>query len=250
MLPPHTHDDPTLCYVLHGRFSEFTRGRTLDCASDTLKLTAAGERHSNRFPHTNSHGLRIDISRSRFAESPAILGLLDSQFCRSASGLQLTFRRLVAELAAPDDAAPIIVEGLLLELLGRLARERITATGRAVPRWLRLAEEIIQADFVQPITLTRVAAEVGVNASTLARAYRARFGLSVGSHVRQLRVEWAAQEMLRSTEPISRIALLAGFYDQAHFANVFRRLMGMSPAQYRDLNALARPARLSSLSDN
>lgn len=234
VLPLHSHDDPTLCYVLKGRFSEYTHGRTLDCTPDTLKLTAAGERHSNRFSHTSSRGLRIDISRDRFSDSPGILRLLDSQFCRSTSGVQMTFRRLVAELAAPDAAAPVIVEGLLLELLGRLARERDAKTGRAVPGWLHRAEEMIQADFAGPVTLTRIAVEVGVNASTLARAYRARFGMSIGSRVRQLRVEWAAREMLRSTEPISRIALLAGFYDQAHFTNVFRRLMGMSPSQFRD----------------
>jgi AraC family transcriptional regulator len=245
VLPLHSHDDPTLCYVLRGRFSESARGRILDCATDTLKLTAAGEHHSNRFPHTNSAGLRIDINRGRFAESPAILKLLDSQFCHSASGAQLTFRRIVAELATPDDAAPIIVEGLLLEMLARLARERVRETGRAVPKWLLLAEEMIQADFVQPITLTGIAAKVGVDASTLARAYRGRFGLSIGSRVRQMRVEWAAQEMLRSSEPLSRIALLAGFYDQAHFTNVFRRLMGMSPSQFRDSNTSPGSSRSS-----
>jgi AraC family transcriptional regulator len=233
VLPAHAHDDPTLCYVLRGRFSEFSRGRTLDCSADTLKLTAAGETHSNRFPHTESRGLRIDIARDHFSDSPAILNLLDGEFCRPSSGAQPTFHRLMAELGAADDAAPIVVESLLLELLGRLVRERATDSVRDLPEWLRRAEELIQAEFASPITLTRVAGAVGVNGSTLARAYRTRFGMSVGARVRRLRVEWAARELLRSAAPISTIALQAGFYDQAHFTNVFRRLLGTSPARYR-----------------
>lgn len=234
VLPAHAHDDPTLCYVLRGRFSEFARGRTLDCSADTLKLTAAGETHSNRFPHTESRGLRIDIARDRFAESPAILSLLDSEFCRPSSGAQPTFQRLMAELSTADAATSIAVEGMLLELLARLARERAPVSAHDRPPWLRRAEEMIHAEFASPITLTRVAGEVGVNASTLARAYRAQFGMSVGAHVRRLRIEWAARELLRSAAPISTIALQAGFYDQAHFTNVFRRLLGTSPARYRD----------------
>ena len=232
-LAEHAHEDPTLCYVIRGRFSEHARGRTLDCSADTLKLTAAGETHSNRFPHTESRGLRIDISRDRFADSPAILGLLDREFCRPSSGARPTFQRLVAELGASDDAAPLVVESLLLELLARLAREQLPSVGRGEPRWLGRAEELIQAEFASPITLMRVAGEVGVNASTLARAYRARFGMSVGARVRQLRIEWAARELIRSAAPLSSIALQAGFYDQAHFTNVFRRLLGTSPARYR-----------------
>jgi AraC family transcriptional regulator len=220
--------------VLRGRFSEFAHGRTLDCSADTLKLTAAGETHSNRFPHTESRGLRIDIVRDRFADSPAILRLLDSEFCRPSSGALPTFHRLMAELGAADDAAPLVVESLLLELIARLARERAPMSAQDHPRWLRRAEELIQAEFASPITLARVAGEVGVNASTLARAYRAQFGMSVGARVRRLRIEWAARELLRSAAPISTIALQAGFYDQAHFTNVFRRLLGTSPARYRD----------------
>lgn len=232
-LPVHHHPDPTICYLIDGRFTEYSRGRALDCEPDTLKLTAAGQAHSDRFPHAAARGLRIDVSRDRFAESKPILRLLDGEFVLPRSRLRPLVRRLLAELEAPDEAAPIVVESLLLDLLVRLARERATGSARDFPRWLRHAEELIHARFTTPLTLSGVAGEVGVSAATLARAYRARFGLSVGAQVRQLRVEWAAEELLRSDDATSLIALRAGFYDQAHFSNVFRSVTGMSPAKYR-----------------
>jgi AraC-like DNA-binding protein len=32
---------------------------------------------------------------------------------------------------------------------------------------------------------------------------------------------------------LSEIALRAGFYDQSHFTNVFRRTLGVTPSAYR-----------------
>ena len=55
-LAAHSHADPTLCYVIDGRFTEYARGRALDCETDTLKLTAAGETHSDYFPHAAARG--------------------------------------------------------------------------------------------------------------------------------------------------------------------------------------------------
>jgi AraC-like DNA-binding protein len=39
--------------------------------------------------------------------------------------------------------------------------------------------------------------------------------------------------MLTSAEPLSKIALCAGFSDQAHLSKVFKRAFGDSPASWR-----------------
>ena len=40
-------------------------------------------------------------------------------------------------------------------------------------------------------------------------------------------------ELLKPEEPIASVAISAGFYDQSHFAKAFKRLTGITPAQYR-----------------
>jgi AraC-like DNA-binding protein len=52
---------------------------------------------------------------------------------------------------------------------------------------------------------------------------------------------------LRDTNrPISEIALEAGFYDQSHFTNVFRRFLGTTPQRYRaQKSSRTRPRRRS-----
>ena len=232
-LPKHSHDDPTLCYVLRGRFTEYVAGKAVDCLSDSLKITPAGEMHSNRFAADETHGLRIDVDRGRFTDSRSIQQLLDERVHMSGAHAGGIVNRLLAELDAGDESAAIAVEGLLLELLAALARDAVPATGTVIQPWLREADEIIRELYASQIALSGVARAVGVAPATLARSYRSAFRLTVGERIRQLRMERAVRDLLESEEPLSSVALRAGFYDQSHFTNLFRRRFGVTPAQYR-----------------
>ena len=55
----------------------------------------------------------------------------------------------------------------------------------------------------------------------------------MGQRIRTLRVIHAARELAETAEPLSEIGLRAGFYDQSHFTNVFRRTLGVTPSAYR-----------------
>lgn len=232
-LPRHSHDDPTVCYVLRGRFTEYVGGQAVDCLSDSLKVTPAGEAHWNRFAASETHGLRIDVDRGRFADSRPIYRLLDERIHTSGVQAGGIVNRLLSELDTQDDSATVAVEGLLLELLATLAREAEPVGSVTMSPWLREADEMIRELYASSIALSAVARAVGVAPATLARGYRSAFRITVGERIRQLRLERAVRELVESEEPLSSIALRAGFYDQSHFTNLFRRRFGVTPAHYR-----------------
>lgn len=230
-LPRHTHDDPTICYVLRGRFTEFSPGKAMDCESETLKVTPAGDPHWNRFSGTDTCGLRIDVDRERFAASPLIFRALDERHQGRGGTAAALARRLATALATrSDDIAALTAEGLALELLAELSRD--TSTPRSA-RWLLDADELIHESYASRCTLADIARAVGVQPASLARAYRRRFHCTVGERIRQLRVDHAARALAESPAPLTDVALDAGFYDQSHFTNVFRRYVGVTPALYR-----------------
>jgi AraC family transcriptional regulator len=68
---------------------------------------------------------------------------------------------------------------------------------------------------------------------TLARTFRRTFGCTVGEYLRRLRIERAAEQLVSGDLPLAEIALAAGFADQSHFSNVFRRRTGVSPSAFR-----------------
>ncbi|MBC7789171.1 MAG: helix-turn-helix transcriptional regulator [Anaerolineae bacterium] len=232
-LPRHHHELPTLCYVMRGGFTEYSRGHATTCTPNTLKLTPAGDEHWNHFMSVQTHGLLVEVEPSRFEEIRSIADLLDDRVHLRGGAAAEVARRLVLELAEGDDAALVAAEGLLLELLASLARSD-GSTGRgATPRWLTHAMDIVNERFTGQLSLSELSTLVGVHPVTLARWFRRSYGCTVGQRLRRLRIEKAARDLLDTDRPLGEIALNAGFADQSHFCNVFRREMCMTPGRYR-----------------
>lgn len=232
-IPRHHHELPTLCYVVRGGFTEYSRGHATTCIPNSLKLTPAGEEHWNRFESVPTYGLLVEVEPSRFEEIRPIANLLGQRVQFRGGAASEVARRLVHELGEGDDAALVAAEGLLLELLASLARSDATSTGRAHPRWLTQAMDIVYERFTGHISLSELASLVGVHPVTLARWFRRRYGCSVGDQIRRLRVEKAAHELVHTDRGLGEIGLSAGFADQSHFSNVFRREMLTTPGRYR-----------------
>lgn len=231
-LPWHTHPGPTLCFVYAGTFTEQFHGVALECTPGTLKVTPAAEPHSNRFGVTDTEGLLIEADASHLARlGPCGSVLADRRSVRDAALATMAWR-LRGELRRRDTAAPLAIEGLLLEILAVAARERELRLAGAPPRWLAEARDVLH-DPEWTGSLGDVAAAVGVHPVTLARGFRKAYGCSVGAYLRLARVAWAARRLADPGASLAEIALAAGFADQSHFSNVFRRETGLSPSAFR-----------------
>ena len=88
-------------------------------------------------------------------------------------------------------------------------------------------------------TLDEMALEADVHPVHLARAFRSTYGASPGEYLRQLRVDWAADQLRETSRSLAEIALEAGFSDQSHFTRVFRATYGLPPGAWRRLNRSA-----------
>lgn len=234
-LPWHIHQGPTICFVLQGSFTEISGGASIACRPATFKVTPAGERHCDRFDQGDVRGLMIEIDPARVESVRPYSRLLEERVAFQGGLLAAIAGRIHQEFRRMDQAAPLAIEGLLLELLAAGARRSSEPASGAPtqPAWLRDVLEILHSDTASHWTLSQLAAAAQVHPVTLARAFRRAHACSVGEYVRQLRIERAAQELGGTTRSIAEIAMTAGFADQSHFSNVFRRQTGMSPSAFR-----------------
>lgn len=232
-LPWHEHAGATICLALHGAFHEYVRGRTLTCRPHTLKVTPAGEPHRNRFDLGPSRGLLIEVRAVPIAAASTFARALEEPQSFDGGSETAAALRIYGEFARRDDLTPVVMEGLLIELLATIARRRAPAAARAP--WLVRARDMVHDAFAGALTLGDVATAVGVHPVTLARAFRAAYGCTFGEYLRRTRVDHAARALGTTDQPLSAIALDAGFADQSHFSNVFRRYTGFTPGAYRRL---------------
>ncbi|HWN20194.1 MAG TPA: AraC family transcriptional regulator [Gemmatimonadales bacterium] len=233
-LPWHHHETPTICFVLQGAFTEMWRGGSIACTSSTLKITPAGDRHCDQFSRGDVRGLLIEADDAQVVAIRPHSAVLDERVSFHGGLVAGMARRVYEEMRRMDAAAPLAIEGLLLELVASASRLNEQNGSSDRPRWLDEARDRIHVELAARPSLTGLAASVGVHPVTLARAFRRAFGCTVGEYVRRLRIERAARQLADTDLSLAEIALAEGFSDQSHFSNLFRRHTGLSPFQFRN----------------
>ena len=230
-VPQHSHQAAYFCIALRGNCTERFGNKTRECKPLSWGFFPPGETHSFQIDSTESRSFGIDIGR-RWLERARDYSINLNHSERAHGGMTAQMMmRLYSELHHTDDASPLAIEGLVLELLVMVSRSQLGS--RVPPRWLAQAEEFLRAHFSEHLNLVTVSEAVGVHPVHLARQFRKHYACTAGDYIRRLRVEYACREIGKSAASLAEIASAAGFSDQSHFSKVFRRLTGMTPAEYR-----------------
>jgi AraC family transcriptional regulator len=152
-----------------------------------------------------------------------------------------------AELTAGGAGGPLAAESLATILAVHLIRHMV-APGRAVrgrdgilPRGrLHAVLEYIEEHLDAAPTLAEIAAVAGLNCYHFARQFKAATGLPPHQYVIARRVERAKQLLQTDGDfSLAEVAASAGFSDQSQFSHHFKRLVGVTPGQYRKPSRIA-----------
>lgn len=246
VLPRHSHPHAYITFVIEGAFRERYAGRSIVCRTGMIRYLPAGEQHENEI-QTRSRCLHVSSDPSSFEQlrqQPAV-----PKRPAEMSGLTTTWlaNRLYAEFSRQDTASAMAIEGLVLEILAEIARSDAADTARLAPSWLKQATEIVESRFLERLSLTEIASEVGVHYVHLSRQFHKYNRCTVGELIRRRRVQYASHLLAHSRTPLAEIALVCGFSDQSHLSFLFKRYMGLSPSKFRSLAGLdsAVPLRAS-----
>jgi two-component system response regulator YesN len=93
----------------------------------------------------------------------------------------------------------------------------------------------IHSHYQQPIKLDDIAEALHFNSSYVSRMYKKETGESVIHYLNRYRVERAKQLIESKAHKISEIGELVGIEGVSYFSNVFTKIVGVSPQQYRKL---------------
>lgn len=237
-MPIHDHEPAFLSFLMKGAYTETSHKGTQTCKPSTIVFHPPGDRHAVEFHNADVRIFRVEIESGWLERTRGYPGRLELTHFRGGLMSSLC-RRLYGEFQCNDVSSPLAIEGLMLEVTAELTRQRLTKLEQAPPRWLKEAHDIVRANILEPPSLKTLAQMVGVHPVSLAREFRRHYRCTIGEYVRQLRVDFACQELSYSEAPLSIVATNAGFYDQSHFANTFRRRTGMTPTQYRAAERIA-----------
>jgi AraC family transcriptional regulator len=237
--PNHSHHRAYFEIILKGTNVEHDNRSIVEHRALSVAFQPIVESHSSHIQPDGLHSLKIEMNPARLEN----IGDGPDHGCANGLNAATNFAngplpwlglRLYREWQKMDAVSPLVIEGLVLEMIAEAVRCRDLTLGRRPPRWLKAALELLHSEFETPLTLAYVAKAVGVHPVYLARAFRQQRRCTVGEYVRRLRVEYASNEIAGSDTPLGDIALAAGFADQSHFSKVFKREVGLTPADFRN----------------
>jgi AraC family transcriptional regulator len=237
-LPRHAHEKASFCLILKGGYTETYGNLRLECGPGQLKFQPACESHADDYGTVEGRSFIIEIDdgwleRMKGCSTPVHFPFLHPDV--SSVSLVTKMRR---ELRQTDDITPILMEGLMLEVIADVARKRLKPPVRSGSHWLDQVKDLLNDRFTDHLSLNEIARPVSVHPVYLASSFRQRFGCSIGDYLRKLRVDFARRLIAQTNHPLVEIAFAAGFANQSHFSRVFKQYTGITPARFR---AMFRP---------
>ncbi|MEG0270919.1 MAG: AraC family transcriptional regulator [Clostridia bacterium] len=118
-------------------------------------------------------------------------------------------------------------------IVAKRRKEQVAACRPIQNRYVSEAIDILEQGAYEPITAAQLAQQLHIQPTYLHRLFKEHTGQTIGDYVQHLRMK-RAQELLEQTnQTLLDIACEVGFSSQQRFTQLFKRLVGVAPLEYR-----------------
>ena len=123
-------------------------------------------------------------------------------------------------------------------------KSRLKQSGGLAPRAKKFAKDFLYENFDKDVDLTELAGLVGLSRYHFTREFKTSFGLPPHQYLLGLRVQRACAMLINTSRSITDIALDIGFSCSSDFSRTFKKVMNMTPRDFRVYNLEARSCNM------
>lgn len=240
----HSHDCFAVGVIEDGALGFQYRGEHLVAPAGAVNLAFPGEPHTGHAAHQSGWRYRM------LYLAPAILEEIASDIADRTRPLPFFPQGVIQDPALAreildlhrimeqPDAGRLLRETRLCQTLSALVRRYAAAppTMKSVGpehRTVARVKDYLDAHADRNVSLKDLSRIAERSPFHLLRIFRRATGLPPHAYQTQIRVN-QAKRLLEQNHPLVDVALLTGFVDQSHFTRCFKRIVGLTPGQYRN----------------
>ena len=152
--------------MVNGSFTEDLDRRSIECGPQSLVIKPAGEAHANRYGSKGMRCLLIEVQPEQLDDLHSWSKVFKQPRHLQGGILAMLAMRAYKEFRLMDEAAPIAIEGLMLEIIAALSRRDNLFSDQRRPRWLDQARDILHAQFSEGLGVSSIAKAISIHRST------------------------------------------------------------------------------------
>lgn len=269
----HTHDFIEISYVAEGSGSHYIDNVSMNVTKGDLFFLPVGISHVFRPSGTNQkkplivynciftqawmnqllrHAAtmgeqEIPLFFQKAAEPNEDVEFLS--FHEQNGEFQPLFERLFFEHKARRVGFITVMQACVEQLLVYMHRAKLEQLPHVPQASMKSIENLlayIRINCSSPLTLVEAATKLSISERQLQRQLKKLTGMSFTTYVQHARLEACCQYLRESSNKISDIAALVGYQDMKFFNQLFKKMIGVTPSQYRQQQA-ARKKPLASM---
>ena len=242
-----------LHYCISGRLGRNMQDGSVVCLVPgdlALHSHACCSRSVLTFPSGQYEGMIICMDFSLLHRMPpplledgTALEQIKEKYCKedlfTVIGEKKEIRQVVEALLAEKDAPTDFAKLKLLELLWMISQYEPEAEEEK-PRFqkeymdtVRCIHDMLCHNLDKRMTIESLAKQFLVNPTTLKAAFKEVYGDSLASHMKEHRMERAAELLVSTEKSVLQIAKEVGYGSQSKFTSAFKEHYGELPTEYR-----------------
>lgn len=95
-------------------------------------------------------------------------------------------------------------------------------------------QEFIETNFTEKITLDKLATKFGIGRRTLERRFKKATNNTVIEYIQRVKIEASKKQLETGRKTVSEVMYDIGYADNKAFRDVFKKIAGLSPLEYRN----------------
>jgi len=237
--PDHYHNFYEIFYLLSGHSDFLLKDTVYHLEKGDLVFIAPGELHHSLYNSDCEVCMIYFRPEYRLIQSfplpHSFKGSVPALYHEPFHNL---LSRMISENANADEYSEAFMASYLQEILLMLMRHSVMAEKEpelldAKDADILRAMKYIYKNFTSPLTLDEVSAVASLSPTYFSKKFKQITGMGFKEYLNYVRLKYARQALLTTDNTITDIALEYGFNDSNYFKDLFKKIYGKSPREFR-----------------
>lgn len=245
----HAHDFYEIYYLLDGKRRYFINDAIYDAAPFDVILVNKGDVHLSQSPKSSEYRYCVITLSDEFLDGlgaefdkDLLLKIFGDRKLHIPTSMQSSFNMLIHKAESKINNDDIYSEYFaklhILELLIMLNKLAANSTYPIIDNSIydsRISDvcRYICQYYNEPITLNQMANIAYMSPSYFSKKFKRVTGFSFKEYLNNIRIKTAINILTETKYSIAEVASYCGYHDSNYFGDVFKKIVGVSPNQYR-----------------